>query len=106
MFARVTTYEIDAAQMDEAANAFRAALEQISRADDFIDGFFLVAPEEDRAITTTLWSSRYGIECSRTAASRIRSEAAESVGGHVVSAVEYEVAAHVGPGAEHLLERR
>jgi heme-degrading monooxygenase HmoA len=105
MFARVTTYEIDAARMDEAATVFRAALEQIGTFDGFIEGFFFVAPEEDRAISTTLWSTRDALEASRTAASRLRSEAAGSVEGSILSAVEYDVSAHIG-AAGHLLTER
>ena len=96
MFARVSVYEIEAEQMVEAATIFRAALERIGKTDGFIEGFFFVAPEEDRAIATTLWRDRQALEGSRTAASRLRSEAAQSVDGSILSAVEYEVSAHIG----------
>lgn len=96
MFARVSVYEIEAEQMGEAATIFRAALERIGKTDGFIEGFFFVAPEEDRAIATTLWRDRQALEGSRTAASRLRSEAARSVDGSILSAVEYEVSAHIG----------
>lgn len=95
MFARVSVYEIPADRMDEALHEFRNALEQISALEGFKEAFFFVAPEDDRATATTLWTSHSAMEASRPAASNLRSKAARAVDGGVVSAIEYEVGLHV-----------
>ncbi len=95
MFARVSVYEIADDRMDEAVTNFGTALEEIRTMDGFNEAFFVVCREDDRATALTLWSSREALEASRIAASRIRSDAARSVDGSVVSAQEYVVAVHV-----------
>jgi heme-degrading monooxygenase HmoA len=96
MFARVSVYNIPAARMEEALDEFRAALAQISEREGFSEAFFFVAPEDDRATATTLWTSRSALETSRVSASNLRNKAAHAVDGKVVSAIEYEVGLHVG----------
>lgn len=100
MFARVSVYEIPADRMDEALHEFRIALDQISALEGFREAFFFLAPEDDRATATTLWTTRNDLEASRTAASNLRTKAAHAVDGGVVSAVEYEVGLHVTSGGE------
>jgi heme-degrading monooxygenase HmoA len=98
MFARVSIYDIGGGRMDDAVTSFRSALEEISRLEGFSEGFFIASGEDEHASAITLWTSRTAMEASRTAASRLRTEAAEWVEGSVVSACEYEVAVHVvGP---------
>ena len=96
MFARVSVYQVPADRMDEAVHAFREALDEISGLEGFHEGFFFLAPDDDRATATTLWTSRSAMESSRAAASNLRTRAAHSVGGGVVSAIEYEVGLRVG----------
>jgi heme-degrading monooxygenase HmoA len=96
MFARVSVYSIPAARMEEAVDAFGAALAQISACEGFREAFFFVAPEDDRATATTLWTSRRALEASRALASNLRTEAAHTVDGSVVTSIEYEVGLHVG----------
>ncbi len=95
MFARVSVYEIAGGRMDDAVESFRSALEEIRSLDGFSEAFFIVSGEDDRATAMTLWTSRGALEASRTAASRLRTNAARSVDSAVVSAHEYEVAVHV-----------
>ena len=95
MFARVSVYEIADGRMDDAVKSFGSAFEEIRKLDGFSDAFFLVSNEDDRATTMTLWTSRGALEASRTAGSRLRTAAARSVDGAVVSAQEYEVALHI-----------
>jgi len=92
MFARVTVYELPGDRMDEAVESFRFAFDQITRLDGFCDGYFLVCADEDRATAFTRWETRAAMEASRVTASRVRTDAARSVDGCVVSAHEYEVA--------------
>ena len=98
MFARVSVYEIPAARLDEALEQFRAALDEISGLDGFHEAFFFLAPDDDRATATTLWTSRNAMEASRSAARGLRTKAAHAVGGGVVSAIEYEVGLHLTGG--------
>ncbi|MGI9111539.1 MAG: hypothetical protein ACR2GT_05005 [Gaiellaceae bacterium] len=81
--------------MDDAVTSFGSALEEIRGLEGFSEAFFLVDQEDDRAAAMTLWASRGALEASRIAASRLRTTAADSVDGAVVSAYEYEVAVHV-----------
>jgi heme-degrading monooxygenase HmoA len=96
LFARVSVYNIPAARMEEALDQFRAALAQISEREGFSEAFFFVAPDDDRATATTLWTSRRALEASRAEASNLRTKAAHAVEGSVVSAIEYEVGLHFG----------
>lgn len=100
MFARVSVYEIPADRMDEALLEFRAALDQISELEGFREAFFFVAPDDDRATATTLWTSRRDLEASRTVATNLRIKAAQAVDGSVVSAIECEVGLHVSSEGE------
>jgi heme-degrading monooxygenase HmoA len=56
--------------------------------------YLLVGTDSERVLTMTLWDSRASMEASRVKASRLRSEAAGSLGGTVISAEEYGVAAN------------
>ena len=105
MFARVSSYEIPAARKDEAGAAFRAALDAISEIDGFIEGFVFVAVDDERASTTTLWTTRRALEASRVAASRLRDEAAQAVDGDILSVVDFEVSAHMGAASQLLSDR-
>ena len=105
MFARVSTYEISAARKEEAAAAFRAALDVIREIDGFIQGFVFVAVDDDRASTTTLWTTRLALEASRVAASRLRDEAAQAVDGNILSVVDFEVSANIGAAGQLLSDR-
>jgi heme-degrading monooxygenase HmoA len=96
MFARVSVYNIPAARMDDALEEFRSALAQISECEGFREAFFFLAPDDDRATATTLWTSRRALEASRASASNLRTKAAHAVEGSVVSAIEYEVGLHLG----------
>lgn len=95
MFARVSVYEIPSDRMDDALNEFRSALDQISALEGFSEAFLFLAPEDDRATATTLWTSRAALEASRMVATGLRTRAAHAVDGGVVSAIEYEVGLHV-----------
>ncbi|HEX4719908.1 MAG TPA: antibiotic biosynthesis monooxygenase [Thermoleophilaceae bacterium] len=95
MFARVSTYEIPANRLADAARKFQGAVEEIQEIDGFREAYVLVDSEDGRALTMTVWDSRYAVETSRDAASRLRRTAARDSDGSIVSVVEYEVAAHI-----------
>lgn len=93
MFARVARYEIPAERIGEANGIFQEAIDQIRGMTGLAEAYLLVSPDSARVLTMTLWESQAAAEASRVTASRLRSEAAGSLGGSVVSAEEYEVAA-------------
>ncbi len=99
VFARVSIYDIAGDRVNEAAVSFRAALEEIARADGFGEGLFLVSRDEGRAVVVTTWDDHASMTASRIAATRLRGEAVRAVDGDVVMADEYELAVRVVPPA-------
>jgi heme-degrading monooxygenase HmoA len=95
MFARIGVYEVPAERMNEAVERFTAALEEISRCEGFHEAFLLVDGADERATTLTLWTTRTAMETSAVTASRLRTEAARSVDGGVISSQQYEIATHM-----------
>lgn len=93
MFARVAMYEVPAESIGDATESFQPAIDQIRTMRGLAGAYLLVSTDSGRVLTMTLWESRADMEASRVTASRLRSEAAGALGGSVVSADEYEVAA-------------
>ncbi|MFN2545031.1 MAG: hypothetical protein ABR600_10765 [Actinomycetota bacterium] len=93
MFARVAIYEVPGHRIDEVVEGFRAPVGDIVKM-GAADVFVLVSPENDRALTMTMWEHQHDMEASRLAATRLRSEAVDAAGGTIQSVVEYEVAIH------------
>jgi heme-degrading monooxygenase HmoA len=93
MFARVAMYEVPADRIDDAAESFRQAIDEIRAMAGLAGAYLLVSTDSGRVLTMTLWESRAEMEASRVTASRLRSEAAGALGGSVVNSDEYEVAA-------------
>ncbi len=102
MFARTGLYEFPEEQREESIQAFREALEQISECDGYKGGWYLVNPESGRGLTVTFWDNRASMEASRVKASRLRSQAASTSDGSVVSAEEFEVAYQKTPAPSGL----
>ena len=94
MFARVTTYELEADRATEAVDAFAPAIESIKALDGLVDAYFLVECGGDRALSMTIWESQDAMERSRVAASRARIEAAGAVDVEVLSTYEFAVGIH------------
>jgi heme-degrading monooxygenase HmoA len=93
VFARVAVYEVPGHRVDEAIERFREAIAQIREMGPE-EVFVLVSPENDRALTMSVWDQEEVMEASRIKASRLRSGASNAVGGSVQSVVEYQVAIH------------
>ena len=93
VFARVAMYEVPAESISDAAERFQRAIDQIRTMTGFAGAHLLVSTDSGRVLTMTLWESRAEMEASRVMASRLRSEAVGALGGSVVNADEYEVAA-------------
>lgn len=92
MHARVARYELQADRMDDAVEAFGEAAAQIEELEGFAGGFVLVDPEDGRTMTLTLWQTVAALENSERAASSARRQAADAVGGSVLSVESFEVA--------------
>jgi heme-degrading monooxygenase HmoA len=91
MFARVSIYDIPQDRRAEARANFESALARIRETEGLVNAQFLLGCESDRAVTITFWESHEAMAASRVVASRLRSEAAASVGGDVLSVEEFEV---------------
>jgi heme-degrading monooxygenase HmoA len=91
MFARVSIYEIPQDRRAEARANFESAIARIRETEGLTNAQFLLACESDRAVTITFWETQEAMAASRVVASRLRSEAAASVDGDVLSVEEFEV---------------
>ena len=94
MFARLSTYELPQDSVAEAVKLFRTAISKIEELPGLVDAYMLVSEDGTDAVTITLWHTPDALAASRVRASRVRSEAAETIGAHVRSTVEYGVAVH------------
>ena len=92
MLARVARYEVEAQRIDDAVQAFGEAARQIEELHWFAGGFVLVDPEDGRTMTLTLWENSAMLENSEPVARRARRQAADAVGGSVLSVETFEVA--------------
>jgi heme-degrading monooxygenase HmoA len=92
MHARVARYELQPDRIDDAVHAFGDAAAQIEGLDGFAGGFVLVDPDDGRTMTVTLWQTATALENSERAASSARRQAADTVGGSVLSVETFEVA--------------
>jgi heme-degrading monooxygenase HmoA len=91
MFARISMYDIPQDRRGEAQANFTSAVARIRETEGLQNAYFLLGCDSDRAVTVTFWESRETMAASRVKASRLRSDAASSVGGDVVSVEEFEV---------------
>jgi heme-degrading monooxygenase HmoA len=93
MFARVSTFQ---GPPDQTAEGIRVAREQILPAARLMDGFkgiyLLYDRESGKSLSITLWETEADMRASEEAASRIRTESAETSGEQVVGVERYEVA--------------
>lgn len=92
MLARVARYEVHAGRIDEAVQAFGSAATEVEQLDGFAGGFVLIDPEDGRTMTLTLWDNAASLENSERVAGRARRQAAEAVGGSVLSVEKFDVA--------------
>ena len=99
MFARVATYEVPGHRFAEIVSNFEGAIEQIKEMGGLREAYVLVSPDDNRALTMTVWASQAAMESSRVTASRLRGEAAQATDGGVLSVQEYEVAVHEVAGS-------
>ena len=92
MFARISIYDIPQDRRDEAQANFKSAVARIRETEGLLKAHVLLGRDSNRAVTITFWESLEAMAASRVVASRLRSEAASSVSGDVLSVEEFEVA--------------
>ena len=92
MLARVARYEVGPDRIDDAVDSFGQAAQTIQDLTGFAGGYVLVDHEDGRTMTITLWENLAALESSESAARSARNEAANAVGGSVLSIEKFEVA--------------
>jgi heme-degrading monooxygenase HmoA len=92
MLARVARYEVASERIDDAVQAFGEAAETIQEQDGFAGGYLLVDYEDGRTMTVTLWENQAAADSSESVARSARTNAANAVGGSVLSVERFEVA--------------
>ena len=95
MFARVARYEVPPERMDEAVEAFREAVTEITGLEGLQGGSVLTDAEDGVIISLTYWNSRAAMEDSEVKAAGLRRQAAKRVDGSVVSVHCLDVVAEI-----------
>src|SRR5215207_11521348 len=100
VFARVSTYQGDPAQIDQGLNYAREnILPRVKQVDGFEGVYYLVDRESGKALTITLWESEEALHASEEEANRLRSESAESASATIVDVERYEVGLFEAPSS-------
>jgi heme-degrading monooxygenase HmoA len=92
MLARVARYEVPSDRLDDAVDAFSEAAKEIQELPGMLGGYVLVDYEDGRTMTITLWENQDVFDSSESAARMARTNAANSVGGSVLSVERFDVA--------------
>ncbi len=91
MHARVSTYQFDAADVDDAIRSFENAIGQVQSMEGGQGGVFLFDRQSGKAISITYWESEDAVRASAEAADRVRGQATEAARGSIQSVETYEV---------------
>jgi heme-degrading monooxygenase HmoA len=92
MYARIARYRIPIDHFGEVVEAFREVVEEVQNIEGNKGGYLLVDPDNSTALSVTFWDNRVAMEGSEVRASRLRSEAIETLEGDVQSVDRCEVA--------------
>ena len=93
MFARVSAYRGDPAQIDKGLDHAREnILPRVQQIEGFEGVYYLVDRESGKALTITLWESEEAMRASEEAANQLRSESADASAATVESVERYVVA--------------
>lgn len=92
MLARVARYEVPSDRLQDAVDAFSEAAQEIQALDGLVGGYVLVDYEDGRTMTVTLWENQAALDSSESATRAARTNAANAVGGSVLSVERFEVA--------------
>jgi heme-degrading monooxygenase HmoA len=98
MHARLTTIEGSPDRMDEATRHVQEqTLSQLRQMDGFKGFVALGDRNSGRLLGVTFWEDEEALRATEQAASGVRGEAAEAVGGSVAGVEEYEVFVYEAP---------
>lgn len=93
MWARVSRFELAPDRIDEdIRDSKRAVTELLDRTQGLEGVYYLVDRESGRTMAITLWDSEESMRASEHAASQVREQSTQRVGGKVVAVEHYEVA--------------
>jgi heme-degrading monooxygenase HmoA len=92
MYARIARYRIPIDHFGTVVEAFREVVEEVQNIEGNKGGYLLVDPDNSTALSVTFWDNRVAMEGSEVRASRLRSEAIETLEGDVQSVDRCEVA--------------
>ncbi len=93
MFARVSTYQGSAEQVDRGLDHARESiLPKVRELDGFEGAYYLVDRDSGKALSITLWGSERAMQASEESADRLRGESAQAAGATVEGVERYEVA--------------
>lgn len=93
MFARVSTYRGDPAQIDEGLDRARQdIIPRVRQLDGFKGIYYLVDRESGKALSVVFYETEEAMRASEEAANRLRSESADASGATVEGVERYEVA--------------
>jgi heme-degrading monooxygenase HmoA len=92
MYARVARYQIPEDRFGEVVSAFREPVEQLREIEGNRGGYLLIDRDNCTATTLTLWEDQAAMEASEVAASRLRSDAVNTIGGEIQTVDRCEVA--------------
>jgi heme-degrading monooxygenase HmoA len=92
MYARIARYRIPIDHFGTVVEAFREVVEEVQTIEGNKGGYLLVDPDNSTALSVTFWDNRVAMEGSEVRASRLRSEAIETLEGDVQSVDRCEVA--------------
>ena len=79
MYARIARYKIPIDHFGEVVEAFRESVEEVQDIEGSKGGYLLVDPDNSTALSVTFWDNRVAMEGSEVRASRLRSQAIESL---------------------------
>ncbi|MEW6635300.1 MAG: antibiotic biosynthesis monooxygenase [Actinomycetota bacterium] len=92
MYARITTIEGSPERMDDATRHVREQILPQLRQMDGFKGFVALGDRQNGTMLgVAFWESEEALRSTEEAVSRVRSGAAESVGGTVANVEQYEV---------------
>jgi heme-degrading monooxygenase HmoA len=98
MHARLTTIEGSPDRMDEATRHVQEqTLSQLRQMDGFKGFIALGDRQSGKLVGVAFWEDEEALRATEQAVSRVRSGAAEAVGGSVAGVEEYEVVVYEAP---------
>jgi heme-degrading monooxygenase HmoA len=94
MFARVNEFSGTAQQVEDSVRDTERISRQLEELPGSLGMFYLVDPEDGKALAITLWESEEAMRSSESEAGQIRETSTAAEGTSIVSVGHYEVAAN------------